>query len=106
MTSPEPRAEYLYRIQPTRPEMLAEGPTPEEAARIAEHFAYLKNLTEAGAVLLAGRTLNTDPTAFGIVLFRADSEAAARRIMEDDPAVHAGVMRAELFPFRIALQRS
>jgi uncharacterized protein YciI len=53
--------------------------------------------------LAAGRTLNTDESSFGIIIFRADSEEAARRIVADDPAVRGGVMRAELYPYRIAL---
>lgn len=52
---------------------------------------------------MAGRTLNADETAFGIVVFRADSETSARQIMHDDPAVKLGVMHAELFPYRVAL---
>lgn len=94
---------YLYRIQPTRPAMLTEGPTAEEGRLIGEHFEYLKSLTEIGVVHLAGRTTNTDPTSFGIVLFAAHSDDAARVIMEQDPAVAGGVMRAELFPFSVAL---
>ena len=95
--------EYLYRIQPTRPEMLAEGPTPEEERIVGEHFAYLSELTEQGVVILAGRTLNTDESSFGIVIFRASSEEAAREVMKNDPAVSKGVMKAVFFPYRIAL---
>lgn len=94
---------FLYKIQPVRPEMLTEGGTPEEDALIGQHFAYLQRLTEAGVVFLAGRTLNTDPTSFGIVVFHAADEGAARQIMHADPAVQARVMRAELYPFRVAL---
>jgi uncharacterized protein YciI len=97
---------YLYRIQPARPAMLSEGPTEAEAAIVAQHFGYLKDLAEQGVVVLAGRTLNTDPSSFGIIILRADTEATARGIMEDDPAVRQGVMRAELFPYRIALPAS
>ncbi len=96
-------SQYLYRIQPARPAMLAEGPTPEEAEIVSQHFAYLKDLTEQGIVVLAGRTLNTDETSFDIVIFYADSEEAAHEVMDNDPAVNQGVMRAELFPYRIAL---
>ena len=95
--------EFIYRIQPTRPEMLSQGPTPDEEARVAEHFQYLKSLLEAGVLILAGRTINSDPSAFGIVVFRAESEAAAEEIMNVDPAVSGGVMQAELFPYRVAL---
>lgn len=95
--------QYLYKIQPTRAAMLPDGPTPEERAIVAQHFDYLQDLVAQGVVILAGRTLNTDPTSFGIVIFRAASEEAARAIVEGDPAVRQGVMRAELFPYRIAL---
>ena len=83
--------------------MLTEGPTPEEESVVGEHFAHLEDLTERGVLILAGRTLNTDESSFGIIIFRADSEEAARRIVADDPAVRGGVMRAELYPYRIAL---
>ena len=83
--------------------MLSVGPTLEEESIIAEHFAYFQHLTEEGVVLLCGRTLITDYSSFGIVIFRADSEDAAQRIMENDPAVKLRVMKAELFGFRIAL---
>jgi uncharacterized protein YciI len=95
--------QYLYRIRPTRPGMLAEGPTAEEEKIVGEHFAYLQGLTERGVVILAGRTLNTDESSFGIVIFRAVSEQAAREVMENDPAVRQGVMEGELFPYRVAL---
>ena len=95
--------QYLYRIQPSRLAMLAQGATPEEEAVIDAHFSYLQDLTRRGVVLLAGRTLNTDPSAFGIVIFEAECDQAALAIMQADPAVRAGVMRAELFPYRVAL---
>jgi uncharacterized protein YciI len=95
--------EYLHKIQPARPEMLSEGPTPEEAAIVSRHFDYLSALADRAVVVLAGRTLTADERSFGIVIFRADSDDDARSIVEDDPAVKAGVMRAELYPCRIAL---
>ena len=95
--------EFLYRIQPTRPEMLSEGPTEVEQACVAEHYQYLKALLEDGHLILAGRTLNADPSSFGIVVFRAESFEAAHQIVQADPAVSGGVMHAELFPYRVAL---
>jgi len=95
--------QYLYRIQPARPAMLTEGPSEQEARIVDEHFAYLKRLTAEGTVLMAGRTLNDDERTFGIVVFLAESEAKAAAVVRNDPAVKSGVMRAELFPYRIAL---
>ncbi len=95
-------SQFLYRVQPTRPEMLTQGATPQEEAAINEHFHYLVRLADAGVMHLFGRTLNTDVSSFGLCIFEAPDELQARAIMEDDPAVRAGVMRAELFPYRIA----
>jgi uncharacterized protein YciI len=95
--------QYLYRIQPTRLGMLTEGPTEREAEILDKHFTYLQRLTAEGTVLMAGRTLNDDEHTFGIVVFVAESEAVAAEIVHNDPAVKHGVMRAELFPYRIAL---
>jgi uncharacterized protein len=95
--------QFLYRIQPTRPGMLAEGPTEREASIVGDHFAYLERLTASGTVLMAGRTLNVDESTFGIVVFLAESQAQADELVGKDPAIEQGVMRAELFPFRVAL---
>lgn len=95
--------QFLYKIQPTRLAMLTAGPTAEEDRLVGEHFHYLQGLCDAGVVKLAGRTLNDDASTFGIVIFEAADETAARAIAENDPAVKQGVMRAEVYPFRIAL---
>lgn len=83
--------------------MLTDGATDADAARIGEHFRYLQALMQQGIVIVAGRTLNKDDECFGIVIFRADSEEAARSIMENDPAVSNGVMSSRLFPYRVAM---
>ena len=73
--------QFLYRIQPTRIGMLADGPSAREAER----------------------TSITDERTVGIVVFLAESEVDAHRIVQGDPAVRQDVMRAELFPYRVAL---
>jgi len=83
--------------------MLSDGATPEEDAIVDEHFEYLKDLLAQGVLILAGRTLNSDPAGFGIVIFKAGSLPEAFRIMGKDPAVKKGVMVAKLFPYRVAL---
>ena len=83
--------------------MLRDGPTEHEADVVGRHFTYLEQLVSSGVVMMAGRTLNSDESAFGIVVFRAPSETEARELMQNDPAVIEGVMRAELFPYSIAL---
>lgn len=86
--------------------MLRDGLTDAEQSAVTAHLAYLKALVDEGTVLMAGRTLTNDETTFGIVILRAESEIAARALMRADPAVAAGVMYAELFPYRVALWSS
>ena len=95
-------SQSLCRLQPARPEMLVSS-TPEGDRLVREHFAYLQGLTDRGIFLLAGRTLNTDSTSFGIVLFTAKTEEKASRIVDEDPAVRADVFWVALFPYHIAL---
>lgn len=94
---------FLYKIQPVRPAMLTDGSTETESKTVSEHFDYLKDLTEKGTVLLAGRTQNRDYSSFGIVIFNAETEEKAREIMNNDPAVKNRVFRAELFPYKNSL---
>ena len=96
--------QWLYTLKPTRLGMLTEA-TPEEMETVSRHFAYLQDLTEKGVMILMGRTQNSDESTFGICIFEAENKSAARMIMEADPAVRAGVMRAELYPYKIALMR-
>jgi uncharacterized protein YciI len=95
--------QYLYLLKPARLGMLTES-TPEEET-VSRHFAYLKDLTEKRVMILVGRTLNEDESTFGIAIFEAEEESAARTIMEADPAVRSGVMRATLYPYKVALMR-
>jgi len=98
-----PPAHYLYTVQPVRLAIMSEGPTEQEAAIVGQHWAYLKGLFERGIVVFVGRILRPDETGFGHCVFRADSEEEARAIMNADPAVSAGLMRAQLYPYQVLL---
>jgi len=99
------KLQFIYVLKPTRLGMLTEGPTPEERDTVSRHFAYFKDLTEKGTMILMGRTQTNDESTFGIAVFEAEDESAARRIMENDPAILGGVMTATLYPYKIALMR-
>ena len=64
-----------------------------------------KAAVKSGQLILAGRTQETGDKTFGIAIFEAADENAARAFMTSDPAVVAGVMTAELHPFGVALER-
>ena len=97
--------QWIYVLKVTRLEMLTEGPTPEEEEIVSRHFAYLSDLTEKNVIILVGRTQTADESTFGIAVFEAEDEVAARTIMENDPAVKNGVMTATLYPYKVALLR-
>lgn len=94
---------YIYKIQPVRPEMLCQGATEDEIRITGEHFEYLKQLMDEGVLILAGRTLNTDYSSFGIAIFEARDDEHMRQITAQDPAVAQKLFRAEWHPYRIAL---
>lgn len=100
MTQENDVATWIYVVHLIRPAAIA-SPTEEESAAIDRHFVRLQQACGAGIVRLAGPA--TDG-AFGIVIFEAADETAARSFMADDPAVRAGVMTAELHPFRVSLE--
>jgi uncharacterized protein len=100
MTQENDVATWIYVVHLTRSEAVS-PPTEEESAAIDCHFVRLQHACSAGTVRLAGPA--TDG-AFGILIFEAADETAACSFMADDPAVRAGVMTAELHPFRVSLE--
>lgn len=82
--------------------MLCDGPTPEEARILEAHAAYVKDQTDKGVVVMAGRTQENDESSFGIVVFRTETDQKARDVMNHDPGVRHGVMQGDLYPFKIA----
>ena len=79
--------------------------TKEDEMVLSRHFARFQHAIETGELILAGRTSEPGDKTFGIAIFEAKDETAARSFMESDPAVIAGLMTAELHPFAVALQR-
>jgi uncharacterized protein YciI len=95
-------AEWIYFIHAPR-ENFADTMTDEEQAVWGEHFERLKRLHADGTMILVGPTLG--PVNTGIAIFEAPDEDAARKIMDEDPAISSGIARGELRPFRVSLIR-
>lgn len=72
--------------------------TQEERAVMGQHFEYVEQLSSEGKVIFAGACLDG---AFGIVVFKAESEEAARKIYENDPVVKAGILDTEFHLFKV-----
>ena len=79
--------------------------TKEDEMVLSRHFARFQHAIETRELILAGRTPEPGDKTFGIAVFEAKDEEAARKFMESDPAVVAGLMTAELHPFAVALMR-
>ena len=79
--------------------------TKEDNEVLEHHFARFQEATKSGQLILAGRTKGPGDKTFGIAIFEAPEEAAARAFMQADPAVAGGLMTAELHPFAVALER-
>lgn len=94
--------EWIYFIHPPRANFAATM-TEEENAVWEVHFERLRRLHAEGVVILVGPTLGEVNT--GIAIFEAPDEAAARRIMDEDPVIAGGFARGELRPMRVSLLR-
>ena len=94
---------YVLRVAPNMQD--EKTWTEADNRAVGAHFARLQKASKTGQVILAGRTTEPLDKTFGLVIFEADDEAAARRFMESDPAVKAGVMLATLHPYAVALKR-
>ena len=79
--------------------------TEADQAAVGRHFAHLQAATKEGRVILAGRTAEPGEKTFGLVIFEAPDEGAARTFMNSDPSILEQVMTAELHPYQIALLR-
>jgi uncharacterized protein YciI len=95
-------SEWIYFIHPPRPDFAATM-TDEERAVWGIHFERFERMLAEGSLILVGPTLGSTNT--GIAIFEAPGEAAARRVMEEDPVIAGGFARGELRPFRVSLMR-
>jgi uncharacterized protein YciI len=77
--------------------------TAEEERVWGLHFERLKRLLAEGTLVMAGPTLGRVNT--GIAIIEAPDEAAAHRIMEEDPTIAGGFATGELRGFRVSLLR-
>jgi D-alanyl-D-alanine carboxypeptidase len=75
--------------------------TEADNQAVSLHFQKLQALQKEGKLILAGRTLIKE--SMGVVILDVENESEARKIMEADEAVKAGIMSAEVLPFQTAL---
>jgi uncharacterized protein YciI len=93
---------FIYVVRPPRPTFV-EDATEAETATISRHFSYVEDLVASGPGVLVGRTEGGE---FGVVIFEAESEEKAKEIADNDPAILEKLFSVDLYPFRIAIQRT
>ena len=104
-TKPDKPKQFIYVLRLV-PRLHSDSAwTKDDEMALSRHFTRFKLAIEKGELILAGRTMEPGDKTFGIAVFEAADEKAARSFMESDPAVVAGLMTAELHPFAVALQR-
>jgi len=94
---------YLLRLVPEYHDPKAWG--EKESDMMGLHFQHLQTLLADGVLILAGKTEEPNEITFGIVIFEAADEQAARDLMNSDPLVKAKMVTAELHPYQVALRR-
>lgn len=100
------KKQFIYALKLIPSLYQPENWTEKEEDIVSRHFAKLQDLLRYGKLILAGKTSGRDDEkTFGIVILEVESKEEALAIMNDDPAVAAGVMTAELFPYHVALIR-
>ncbi len=97
--------QYVYVLRLIERLWAVEAWTDADNAIVDAHFAYLKRLLAEGRLMLAGKTAGNDERTFGLVIFEAQDEEEAQRIMVNDPTIIHGIMTATLSAYHVALLR-
>jgi uncharacterized protein YndB with AHSA1/START domain/uncharacterized protein YciI len=86
--APTARKYFFCRLIAPRP-TFALDMTPDEAAVMKVHGAYLRTLLARGNAIVFGPVL--DPAGpWGLAVFAADDEEAVRALQAEDPAIKSG----------------
>lgn len=101
-TPPEPRYEMVQYVVG----ILRRGPnvshSKEEAAKIQKaHLAHIQQMADTGKLIVAGPFTANNQDARGMFIFKATPDEA-KALAEQDPAVKAGRLILDLYPWYAA----
>ncbi|PLS03318.1 YciI family protein [Neobacillus cucumis] len=78
--------------------------TGEERDVMLKHIAYWTEKQNQGIALVFGPVLN--PSApHGLAIIEVENEAQVPKLVEEDPAVMAGIMITEFYPMKAVLPK-
>lgn len=97
---------FLYRLTLSPEYSNPEKWTKETWQTIEVHSQFLSRLGKDGRLVFAGRTLFEpgNKNLFGIAVIVSESLDEAKELISNDPAVTAGIQRAEIFPFSMGIK--
>jgi uncharacterized protein YciI len=98
---------FMYVMYPTDPKKAVNRDTWTEYdfETFDLHMAHLNQARDAGKLVLAGRTLESDGSGPAIAILEVDSEDEAQRIFESEPFFTRGFATGKLHPFSVAISR-
>ncbi len=97
-------ATFFLKLIPPRPTFPFDM-SADERRVMGEHAVYLRAQFDAGKVVVYGPVL--DPSgAYGMAVLAVADEAEARRLLDADPTVRAGLNRYELAPMQVGAARA
>jgi uncharacterized protein YciI len=102
-TQAEPKYEmdrYVVVILRKGPKWTA-GKTPESQKLQQQHLAHIQAMAKTGNLIVAGPFTANNEDARGIFIFKTTPEEA-REMAEGDPAVKAGQLKIDVYPWMAA----
>lgn len=99
------KKQFIYVIRLTEKYWQESAWDQDASNTVQAHFKHLQDMLADGKLVFAGRTEIEPDKTFGIVVFEAASIEEAKETAQNDPAVKAGIMSVEVFPYKIALMR-
>ena len=92
LNAQEPKAakpkQFIYVLRPV-PRLHADSAwTKEDNAALERHFVRFQQAAKSGQLILAGRTSEPGDKTFGIAIFEAPDEGAARKFMRRPETTH------------------
>jgi uncharacterized protein YciI len=95
---------FVYKLIPPRP-TFDQDMSEAEGEVMEKHFGYWQDVIDRGQVIVYGPV--SDPSGtWGLAVLEVESDDAARKLAEADPAVSSGVSTFAIFPMAEAVVRS
>lgn len=95
--------EYLYKLTLREDLYDLANWTERENDIVQRHVRHLQDLLAQDILILAGKTAGLDRNGLGIVIIKAIDMEQATIVMNQDPAIQAGIMQGTLFAYNVAL---